>query len=125
MPQERLSARRRFYAAPFRASWLSMEGAVHALGVLLLALACMVALASMLLGIPGTFLIFFAGMLYGWLTDFSTVTYARLAWLLGLAVVAEGLEFISGAWRPGAEKPSGRTAGWALAGSFIGGIVGT
>jgi len=102
-----------------------MDSAAHLIGVLLLAFACVLALASMLLGIPGTFIIFGAGMLYGWLTDFSTVTYARLAWLLGLAVLAEGLEFVSGAWGQGAEKPSRRTAGWALLGSFVGGIVGT
>jgi hypothetical protein len=99
--------------------------AAHLIGVLLLAVTCVLGLASMLLGIPGTFIIFAAGMLYGLLTNFATVTYARLAWLLGMAVFAEGLELLSSGWGYRGVRPTRRTTGWAVMGSFIGGIVGT
>jgi hypothetical protein len=102
-----------------------MDFALQVLGLMILAFACVIALFSLVLGIPGTFIVFAAGLLYAWLTGFSAVTYETLAWLLGLAVLAEGLEFLSGALGSAKERPSRRTMGWALAGSFIGGIVGT
>jgi uncharacterized protein YqgC (DUF456 family) len=93
------------------------------LGVL--ALTCALALASLVIGVPGTFVIFGAALLYAWATGFTTVTWSTLAWLIGLAVVGEGLELASSAVGSAKERPSRRTAGWALAGGLVGGIIGT
>lgn len=102
-----------------------MATALHILGLLVLALVCLVALASLVLGLPGTVLICLAAIVYAWATGFATVTWGTIGWLAALAVVGEGLEFLSGAVGSGAERPSRRVAVSALGGGIVGGIVGT
>ncbi len=102
-----------------------MDAVLHFLGVALLLLACLAALFTLVLGLPGTLLIVGFALVYAWATDFTVIQWSTLAWLGGLAVVAEGLEFLaSGAGAAGA-RPSRRVTIGALAGAFAGGIVGT
>jgi hypothetical protein len=102
-----------------------MDSALYLLGILLLFLVCLVALFSLLLGLPGTFLIVIAALVYAWATDFTTVGWATVAWLLLLALVGEGIEFFAGAAGAAGERPSRRVTGLALLGGLVGGIVGT
>jgi hypothetical protein len=102
-----------------------VDAALSLLALATLALACAIALASLVIGLPGTFLIVAAALGYGWLTGFVAVTWTTLAWLLGLAVIGELLELLSSAAGSSTERPSRRTAGWALGGGIVGGIAGT
>jgi len=102
-----------------------VDTALYLLGLFLLALFCLIALASLVVGLPGTFLIVIAAWVYAWATGFLAVTWTTLGWLLGLAVLAEGLEFASAAVASGSESPSRRVAVSAIVGGIVGGIVGT
>ena len=102
-----------------------MDAIVHVLGLILLVLGCVVALATLVLGLPGTFLIVGVALLYAWATGFAAVTWTTLGWLLGLAVVAEGLEFASAAIATGDAAPSRKVSTAAIVGAIVGGIVGT
>lgn len=98
---------------------------MHVAGLMLLALGCAVGLASLVFGLPGTFVILGSAILYAWLTGFAAVTWATIGWLAGLSLVGEALEFFSGVVGSGSERPSRRTMIWTLAGGVIGGVVGT
>jgi len=102
-----------------------METVVHVAGLLLLLLVCLASLASLLLGLPGTFFIVVAALLYGWATGFATVQWSTVGWLLLLAVVGEGFEVFAGAAGAAGERPSRRVMVGALAGGVVGGLVGT
>ena len=102
-----------------------MESVVHVAGLLLLLIACLASLASLLLGLPGTFFIVVAALVYGWATGFAAVQWSTVGWLLLLAVTGEGLEFLAGAASAARERPSRRVMVGALAGGFAGGLVGT
>jgi len=97
---------------------------LHIVGLLLLLLVCLVALASLLLGLPGTFFIVLAALLYGWATGFAAVHWSTIGWLLLLAVTGEGIEFLAAAGAAG-ERPSRRVMIGALAGGIVGGMIGT
>jgi hypothetical protein len=102
----------------------SMDAVLHALGIALLLLACLAALFTLVLGLPGTLLIVGFALLYAWATDFVLIQWSTIGWLALLAVMAEGLEFLaSGAGAAGA-RPSRRVTIGALGGAFVGGIVG-
>lgn len=102
-----------------------MDTLLHVLGLVLLFLGCAVALCSLVLGLPGTFLIVGIALVYAWATGFAAVQWSTIGWLLLLAVLGEGIEFLaSGAGAAGA-RPSRRVTISALAGALIGGIVGT
>ena len=101
-----------------------METAFHAAGLALLGVSCAIALASLVLGLPGTFLILGAAGLYAWLTGFIAVTWTTLAWLTALCLTGEVLELFSGTIGTGGERPSLRTMVWTIIGGIIGGIVG-
>jgi len=102
-----------------------MATLLHVIGLLLLLIACLASLASLLVGLPGTFLIFFAALVYGWATGFDTVTWSTAGGLFLLALVGEGLEFFAGAAGAAGERPSRRVMVGALAGGVVGGLVGT
>lgn len=101
-----------------------MDAVLHVLGIALLLLACLAALFTLVLGLPGTLLIVGLALVYAWATDFALIQWSTIGWLALLAVIAEGLEFLaSGAGAAGA-RPSRRVTIGALAGAFAGGIVG-
>jgi len=102
-----------------------MDLAFHILAIFLLVVVCMVSLASLVLGLPGTFAIVATAVVYGWATGFADVTATTIAWLVALALIAEGLEFVSAAAGGGSERPSRRVTISALAGGIVGGIIGT
>jgi len=102
-----------------------MDTVLHVAGLLLLLIACLASLASLLLGLPGTFFIVVAALLYGWATGFAAVHWSTVGWLLLLAVFAEGLEFFAGAAGAAREQPSWRVMVGALGGSVVGGLIGT
>jgi hypothetical protein len=103
----------------------AMATMLHVLGLVLLLLACGAALFTLVLGMPGTLLIVGFALFYAWATDFTLITWSTIGWLGLLAVIAEVVEFLaSGAGAAGA-RPSRRVTGGALAGAFVGGIVGT
>jgi uncharacterized protein YqgC (DUF456 family) len=102
-----------------------MDTVLHVAGLLLLLIACLASLASLPLGLPGTFFMVVAALLYGWATGFAAVHWSTVGWLLLLAVVAEGIEFLAGAAGAARERPSRRVMAGALAGGVVGGLVGT
>jgi len=102
-----------------------VDTAYHVAGVALLGVSCAVALASLVLGLPGTFFILGAAALYAWLTGFAAVTWTTLGWLVALCFAGETLELVSGAIGAGGERPSVRTMTWTIVGGVIGGLAGT
>jgi hypothetical protein len=103
-----------------------MSELAHWLGILLLLLGCLLALLSLVLGLPGAFLLVLVAALYGWATGFVAVTWATLAGLLAAAVVAEIIEFASaaGGGSDPALKPSRRITVLAIIGAIVGAIFG-
>jgi len=102
-----------------------MDTVLHATGLLLLGTACLVAFASLLLGLPGTFFIVVAALVYAWTTGFAAVTWSTVGWLFLLAVIGEGAELFAGAAGTAGERPSRRVMIGALLGGVVGGLVGT
>ncbi len=94
------------------------------LGHLLLFLFLLVSLFSLFLGLPGTWMILGAALLYGWVTGFAEVGAAMLFLFLALAVVGEVVEYvfgIAGARRFGS---SNRGIVFSFLGGFAGAVVG-
>lgn len=83
------------------------------------------ALIAIPLGIPGTFVIFLASLIYGVITHFAQITQALIWALLGIAIFGELIEYFAGIL--GAKKFGTSRAGiiGAVAGGILGGIVGT
>ncbi|GIW48356.1 MAG: hypothetical protein KatS3mg078_2233 [Deltaproteobacteria bacterium] len=87
---------------------------------LLFVFVSILGLISLVFGLPGTFVILCAAILYGWYQGFSEVTPKVLVVLGLLAVFGEVLEFImsvAGAKRQKSSKS-------AVLGSIVGGIAG-
>jgi uncharacterized protein len=101
-----------------------LAAAGHVLGLLLLFGGCLLALASLVFGLPGTFLIVGAAILYAWATGFAAVHWSTIGWLTVLAVIGEGVELISTTAATAAARPSWRVHAGALAGALAGAIVG-
>lgn len=77
-------------------------------------------LASLLLGLPGNFIILADSVLYGWYKGFNEITTKVIIVLAVLAVLGELLELLLGVF--GAKK---ERASWsAIVGSIVGGIAG-
>jgi hypothetical protein len=102
-----------------------METALFVLGLLLLFTFCLLALVSLVFGLPGTFLIVAAALVYAWATGFATVHWSTIGWLLLMALIGEGVELLAGSVSAAGARPSRRVTIGVLAGGFIGGIVGT
>jgi hypothetical protein len=100
-----------------------MEMVAYVLGLALLAFGCLLGIASLVLGLPGTFIIVLVALTYGWATGFALIQLSTLAWLLGLAVLGEAIELASSVGA-GGQRPSTRVAVAAVAGGIVGGIVG-
>lgn len=101
-----------------------METFLWLVGLAVLLIVCFGALFSLLLGLPGTFIILAAAFVYAWATGFATITWATLGWLLGLALVGEAIELVAAA-SGAAQRPSQRVAFAAICGAIVGGIIGT
>jgi hypothetical protein len=102
-----------------------MATLLHVLGLLVLGAVCAAALLSLIFGLPGTFLIVGAALVYAWATGFAAVHWSTVGWLLLLALAGEGIELFAGAAGAGGERPSTRVTIYTLAGGLVGGIVGT
>ena len=96
----------------------------HAIPALLLALCCVVGLLLVPLGLPGLWVMVLGVIGYGWLMGFQSVGVATIAVVVGLAFLAELVEWWLGfglARRYGGSK----RAGWgALLGGLVGAIIG-
>ena len=101
-----------------------LDTLLHVLGVVLLFAACLAALASLIVGLPGTFAIVGIALFYAWATGFAAIHWSTIGWLLGLAVVAEGIELVATGAGAAGTRPSRRVTIAALAGALVGGIVG-
>ncbi len=89
----------------------------------LLALYILVSLAglvSLAFGLPGTFIILGASVLYGWYGGFSEITVGVIIILVVLALAGELIEFLLGILGSKKYESSNR----AIAGSIIFGIIG-
>lgn len=102
-----------------------MDSLLHYGGIAILLLGCVLALISLVIGLPGTFLIVALALLYGLGTSFRDVGWSTIGWLALLAVVGEGVEFAASAIGTGGGRPSRRASIWAIAGALAGGIFGT
>jgi hypothetical protein len=102
-----------------------LDTLAHALGVGLLFAACLLALLSLIVGLPGTFAIVGIAMLYAWATGFVAVHWSTIGCLLVMAVIAEGIELVASGAGAAGTRPSRRVTIGALAGALTGGIVGT
>jgi uncharacterized protein YcfJ len=98
---------------------------LYILGLIILIAFCALAAFSLILGLPGTFALVAIAAVYGWSTGFVELTGTVIAWLVGLAVTAEGIEFASTALAAGDQKPSRRVIVAALLGALVGGLIGT
>lgn len=92
----------------------------HALSLLLLGVCMVAGLLLVPLGLPGLWVMVAGIVGYGWLTDFRSVGIATIAVALGLAFLAEIVEWWLG-FRLARAYGGSRRAGW---GALIGGIVG-
>jgi uncharacterized protein YqgC (DUF456 family) len=92
--------------------------------VVLLILACLVGLALIPIGLPGTWLMIGAALIYDWLVPGLTFGMWTIGGTLVLALLAEVLEFTVA--KRYAERSGGSSrAGWgAIVGGLVGAIVG-
>jgi hypothetical protein len=104
-----------------------MATVLWVLGIGLLALGCAFGLVSLIVGLPGTFIIVATALVYAWATDFAVMSWTTPAWLFGMAVVAEIIEFVAAAVGTGGAdgQPSRRVTIATIAGAIVGGIIGT
>jgi len=88
--------------------------------IVLFVIALLVGLVAVPLGFPGTFIILAAAFLYALATEFAAITWTTLAILLAAALLAEGVEAVTGL--VGARKYGSGKLG--IAASIVGGIAG-
>ena len=102
-----------------------MDSLLHYGGIAILLLGCVLALISLVIGLPGTFLIVALALAYGLGTGFRDLGWSTIGWLALLAIVGEGVEFAASAIGAAGVRPSRRASIWAIAGALAGGIFGT
>ncbi len=104
-----------------------METALWILGATMLLAVCLAGLVSLVFGLPGTFVIALAALVYAWATGFTTMTWTTPVWLFGLAIAGEVIELlVTGAAAGAASQQQSRRVNIAtIVGAIIGGIVGT
>jgi hypothetical protein len=101
-----------------------MATLLHVLGLFALAAMCAASLVSLIFGLPGTFLIVGAALVYASATGFAAVRWSTVGWLLLLALAGEGMELFAAAAGAGGERPSTRVTIFTLTGGIVGGIAG-
>ena len=99
--------------------------ALEIVGLIFLIVTLLVGLILIILGIPGTFLIWLAALIYGIVTKFYEISVTTILVLLGISVFGELIEFVSGLY--GARKFGASRLGmvFALMGGIVGGILGS
>lgn len=100
------------------------DAILHVLGIVLLFIGCLAALASLVFGLPGTVVIVGIALVYAWATGFAAVQWSTLGWLALMAVIGEGVEFISSSAGAAGSRPSRRVSVGAILGAFVGGLIG-
>jgi uncharacterized protein YqgC (DUF456 family) len=94
------------------------------LAIAILILGIVAGLVLIPLGLPGLWVMVGALLLYGWLTDFRSLSVALIAIVLGLALVGEIIENWLG-FRFAKRYGGSNRSGWgALIGGIVGAIVG-
>ena len=94
------------------------------LAVLILALAVLVGLALIPLGLPGLWVMVGGILAYGWLTDFRSIGIATIAIVLAIAFFGEIIESWLG-FRFAKRYGGSNRSGWgALVGGLVGAVVG-
>lgn len=101
-----------------------MDTVWHILGLILLLATCAGGILVLVLGLPGTFVILGAALIYAWATGFQTVGWSTLGWLLGLALLGEALEFAAGMLGAARQRPSRKVVLLVFAGGLVGGVLG-
>jgi hypothetical protein len=101
-----------------------MSMVLHVLALILLFLSCALGLFALVLGLPGMLLIAASALVYAWATGFTSVSWSTIAWLVGLTVVGEGLEFLASGAGAASSRPSRRVTLGALGGALVGGLLG-
>jgi uncharacterized protein YqgC (DUF456 family) len=97
---------------------------VDALAIAILVLGIVAGLVLIPLGLPGLWVMVGVLLLYGWLTDFRSLSVALIAIVLGLALVGEIIESWLG-FRFAKRYGGSNRSGWgALIGGIVGAIVG-
>jgi hypothetical protein len=102
-----------------------LETLAHIFGLVLLVLGCLVALCSLVFGVPGTVLIVGFALFYAWATGFAAVHWSTIGWLALLAVLGEGIELAVSGGGAASAHPSRRVTIGALLGALVGGVIGT
>lgn len=99
--------------------------ALEILGIILCILMLLIGLTLIIFGIPGTFVILIGAVIYGLVTKFHEISITTLFLLLGIALLGELIEFVSGMY--GAKKLGASKLGmiFALIGGLTGGVCGT
>lgn len=95
------------------------------LGQVLFWLVMILAIFVIPFGLPGTFVIVGAALVYGLLTDFAAFSWKFVLVLLLISVVAEIVEFFLGAATAGKYGGSRPAMIGAIVGGFLGAIWGT
>ncbi len=90
------------------------------LGYILLVVALLAGLYINLLALPGLWLMVVSASVYAWATDWRYIGLKTLVVLVGLGLIAEGVEFVAGS--AGAKRAGGSRR--ALAGAIVGGLLG-
>ncbi len=94
------------------------------LPILVLAAGCLIGLILVPFGLPGLWLMALGIIGFGWLTGFRSVGVGTIVLVVGLALVAELIEYWLG-FRFTEKYGGGKRAGWgALLGGIVGAVVG-
>lgn len=94
------------------------------LGVSLACISGVTSIALLVLGLPGTWLIWLTATVFAWWTHFAVVGPTAVVWLLMLAILGEFLEFWLGAAATAKGQGAWKITVGALLGGFLGGILG-
>ncbi len=90
------------------------------LGHLIFWLVLVIGLVVIPFGLPGTFIMATAALIYGLLTDFTPIQFLDVVYLFGIAILGEVVEFLLGAFT--AKRFGG--SNWAMIGAIVGGFLG-
>lgn len=93
-------------------------------GIIVMAVAALVGLALIPLGLPGLWVMIGGMLIYGWLTEFRKIGLATIVIVLAIAFLGEIIESWLG-FRFAKRYGGSSRSGWgALAGGIVGAIVG-